>query len=190
MYGKAHTLHLKHCIHPYCQPTCHCSKCKGPGHICHDCGAYQCTRCLAWGLGHTTPNCSITKEAQEMWERSKEWATAAENWSANPNRKTHEEQWRDAMKMWAGVSAIPNEEWMKARKVTDLTSHLLLLLLLLHPPLSLTALISLAPLVACHPAPPFSLLRSMLVTSKIKWGVMLQTLFLDTYGHLQTLTHS
>jgi len=122
MYGKAHTLYLKHCIHPYHQPAHCCSKCKGPSHIHHNCGAYQCTGCLAWGPGHTTPNHPTAKEAQETWERSEEWARTAENWSANPNKKMHEQQWRDTMKTWAGVSAIPNEEWMKPREVVDLTS--------------------------------------------------------------------
>jgi len=100
-------------MHPYHQPTPLCSKCKGPSHICRDCGTYQCAGCHEWGPGHMTPNCPTTQEAQETWERSEEWARAAESWGMN--EKTCQEQWRDTIKTWAGVPVILNEEWMKPR---------------------------------------------------------------------------
>jgi len=112
-YGRARAFHLKHHTHPYQQPACCCSKCKGYGHICHDCGACQCTGCCEWGPGHMTPNCPAAKEAQETWKRSEEWARAAENWGMD--KKTREEWWKDVIKTWEGVSVILNEEWMKPR---------------------------------------------------------------------------
>jgi len=126
-YGKARAHHVKQQPRPHRQPVHRCSKCKGPGHIRRNCGAYQCAGCQEWGPGHTAPNCPIShKEARETWERTEEWAKAMEEWGMN--NKTHWERWANAIKTWEGVPDIPNEAWRtptaSAPPPSPLTDHL------------------------------------------------------------------
>jgi len=84
---------------------------------------YQCAGCQEWGPGHTTPNCPVAQEeARETWERSKEWAKAAEDWGMNG--KTHQERWADVIRTWEGVPNIPNKEWTRPAPPTPLPSPL------------------------------------------------------------------
>jgi hypothetical protein len=106
--------------HPYRRtPTPRCSKCKKLGHIRKNCSDYQCGGCLWWGPGHTTPNCETRKEAERVWEHKRK---AYQPWGYD--EKTGEQRWK-AIRAWAGVVTIPNEEWDSPKKepeVIDLTS--------------------------------------------------------------------
>jgi len=57
-----------------------------------------------------------------MWEKSEEWAKVAEEWGMN--KKTCQERWADAIRMWEGVPNIPNEDWMGPRPPTPPPSPL------------------------------------------------------------------
>jgi len=104
-------------------PSCQCcSKCKKNGHFRRNCPDYFCQGCYSWGPGHTLPNCPMTKAAkaaeQEEWnrfrDRNNDWGKReGAPWVPVNPKPT----WT-----WAGVSAIPNEEWTKPQEVIDLTS--------------------------------------------------------------------
>ena len=146
-----------------------------------NCSDYFCRGCYHWGPSHTQPNCPTEKaakvEEQKAWDkflnRNNDWGKhKGAPWVSVDPQPT----W-----MWTRVSTIPNEEWTKPR---GHWYHLSLLISALHPsssfpffsPLSYQWVWELV-LWFCFFSPPF--LESMLVTFKVKWGVMLQTLFLN-----------
>jgi len=99
---------------PSTSPSCgRCSKCKRKGHFHRNCSDYFCQGCYSWGPGHTLPNCPTMKAAkaaeQKEWDRfrdrNNDWGKReGAPWVPVDPKPT----W-----MWDGVSAIPNEEWMK-----------------------------------------------------------------------------
>ena len=101
-----------------------CSKCKKAGHFRRNCINYFCQGCYSWGPGHTLPNCPTTRAAkaaeQKEWDkfrnRNNDWGKR-EGAPWVPVDPRPRPTWT-----WAGVSAIPNEEWTKPREVIDLTS--------------------------------------------------------------------
>jgi len=162
------------------QSVCCCSKCKGPRHICHDCRVYQCAGCCKWGPGHMAPNClSPTKKHRrhgrgvrngQGWQRTGEWT----------GRRIK----RDGQMPSRCGEGYPISRTKHGGPWPLLHPH--------HPPSPTAPTLSVSSAVHCL-TPPFFLLwtRLMSVTSNIKWGVMIQTLFLynmdrqlDNHRHL------
>jgi len=103
-------------------PHYHCSKYKRNGHFCRNCSDYFCQGCYSWGLGHTLPNCPMTKAAKAA--EQKEWDkfhSRNNDWGKHKGAPWVPVDLRPRW-TWTGVSVIPNEEWTKPQEGVDLTS--------------------------------------------------------------------